>query len=123
MCNCMRGTMPAMTCEDTPIRITWEIQLHEPASDVWICKGYGRATTTAAPSDIARAVLAGHLTANPPRAGETFRAVARPDTGSPATITADQLTDDGWTAGPAVREALPIYLREALAASATAQSS
>ncbi|MFF8910539.1 hypothetical protein [Streptomyces olivaceoviridis] len=104
-----------MTCEDNPSRLTWEVQLHEPFSRVWICRGYGRATTTAAPSDIARAVLAGHLAANPARAGETFRAVARTDTGCSATVTADQLTDDGWTAGPDVRQALPVYLREALA--------
>jgi hypothetical protein len=106
-----------MTCEDTSntTRLTWEIQLHEPFSGVWICRGLGRATTTAQPADIARAALAGYLAGNPPRAGETFRAVARPDHGQPATVTAAQLTDDGWTAGPAVREALPVYLREALA--------
>lgn len=106
-----------MTCEDTTrtTRITWEVQLHEPFSRVWICRGLGRATTSAAPADIARAALAGYLATNPPRAGETFRAVARPDHGQPATVTADQLADDGWTPGPAVREALPVYLREALA--------
>lgn len=104
-----------MTCEDTPSRLTWEVQLYEPFSRVWICRGLGRATTTASPDDIARAVLASHLTTHPPRPGETFRAIARPDTGQPATVTADQLTDDGWTPDPAVREALPIYLREALA--------
>jgi hypothetical protein len=104
-----------MTCEDTPARLTWEIQLHEPASHVWICKGYGRATTTANPTDVARAVLAGYLTASPPRGGETFRAVARPDTGGEATVTADQLPADGWEPDPAVRQALPLYLRDALA--------
>jgi hypothetical protein len=104
-----------MTCEDTS-RLTWEVQLYEPFSRVWICRGQGRATTSAAPADIARAVLASHLRANPPRLGETFRAIARPDEGAAATVTADQLTDDGWTAGPDVRQALPVYLREALAA-------
>jgi hypothetical protein len=103
-----------MTCEDTPSRLTWEVQLYEPFSRVWICRGLGRATTSAAPADIARAVLAGHLTANPPRAGETFRAVVRTDTGLEATITTDHLTDDGWTACPTVREALPVHLRKAL---------
>ncbi|CAK7288566.1 hypothetical protein [Streptomyces misionensis] len=105
-----------MTCEDTPTRITWEVQLHEPFSRVWICRALGRATTTAAPADIARAVLAGYLATTPARAGDTFRAIARPDEGQPATVTADQLTNDGWVAGPTVREALPVYLREALAA-------
>jgi hypothetical protein len=105
-----------MTCEDTGSRLTWEIQLHEPFSNVWICRGLGRATTTAAPADVARAVLAGYLTAHPPRQGETFRAVARTDDGEPATVTADQLTEDEWTADLAVRQALPVYLREALPA-------
>lgn len=106
-----------MTCEDTPTthRLTWEVQLHEPFSGVWICRAWGRTTTTATPADIARAVLAGHLATHPARHGETFRAIARPDDGTAATVTSDQLTGDGWTAGPAVREALPIYLREALA--------
>jgi hypothetical protein len=103
-----------MTCEDEPSRLTWQVELHEPFSGVWICRALGRATTTAAPADIARAVLAGHLTANPPRGGETFRATARTDSGLEATITADQLRDDGWTACPDVREALPAHLREAL---------
>lgn len=103
-----------MTCEDTPVRLTWEIQLHEPFSGVWLCRGLGRATTTAKPADIARAVLAGYLAATQARGGETFRAVARTDTGAEATITADQLPDGAWTADPVVRQALPIYLREAL---------
>ncbi|MGP3737888.1 hypothetical protein ACTWJ9_33435 (plasmid) [Streptomyces sp. GDS52] len=105
-----------MTCEDTPVRLAWEIQCYEPYSRVWICKGYGRATTTADPADVAAAVLAGHLTVHPPRSGETFRALARPDTGQPVTVTCDQLPADGWTADAAVRQALPLYLREALAA-------
>ena len=103
-----------MTCEDEPSRLTWEVQLLEPCSGVWICRGYGRATTSAAPADIARAVLAGYLTANPPRGGETFQAIAYTDTGERATVTVDQLAADGWQAGSAVREALPVYLREAL---------
>ena len=106
-----------MTCEDTnSVRLAWEVQLHEPFSRVWICRAYGRATTSAAPADIARAVLAAYLAGAPPRGGETFQAIAYTDTGERATVTADQLTADGWEAGPVVREALPVYLREALAA-------
>ncbi|MEU8469617.1 hypothetical protein AB0F30_17115 [Streptomyces sp. NPDC029006] len=106
-----------MTCEDTTaVRLTWELQQLEPFSKVWICRGYGRATTTAAPADIARAVLAGHLAATPAGAGETFRGLAHAGDGPPHIITTDQLpADDGWTADPDVRQALPIYLREALA--------
>jgi len=106
-----------MTCEDTKprVRLAWEVQLHEPFSGVWICRAYGRATTTAKPADIARAALAGHLAANPPRYGETFRAVARTDTGLEATVTGDQLPD-GQELDPAVYEALPLYLRDALQA-------
>ncbi|MCX5000960.1 hypothetical protein [Streptomyces longwoodensis] len=106
-----------MTCEDTmgtPARLTWEIQLYEPHSRVWICKGYGRATTTAEPADIARAVLAGHLAVHQARHGETFRALARIDDGPAVTVTADQLPDDGWTIGPDTHRALPVYLRQAL---------
>lgn len=104
-----------MSCEDTPAtRITWEIQLHEPCSRSWMCRGYGRATTTAAPADIAAAVLAGYLTATPARATETFRAIVRTDTGGQAVVSADQLPGGAWTADPAVRKALPLYLRDAL---------
>lgn len=113
-----------MSCEDTtttpapapaPARISWEIDYHEPHSGVWIIKAYGRATTTAAPADIARAVLAGHLTAYPPPHGETFRATVRRAGGPPVTVTSDQLPEDGWKADAAVCDALPTYLREALA--------
>lgn len=103
-----------MTCEDNPTRLTWEIELLEPHSGVWLCRGYGRATTSARPADIARAVLAGHLAAQPPRAGETFRVITRPNGGQPFTVTTDQLPADGWEADPDVRDALPLYLREAL---------
>ncbi len=103
-----------MTCEDTPTRLTWEIQLYEPASKVWICKGYGRATTTAAPADIARAILAGHLAAHPPRYKETVRALVRAGDGTPAIVTPDQLPEQGWEIGDDVRGALPLYLRDAL---------
>jgi hypothetical protein len=106
-----------MTCEDaegTPARLTWEIQMYEPHSQVWMCKGVGRATTTADPTDIAAAVLTGYLAGSPPPYGETVRALARPDDGSPVTVTADQLPASGWETDPAVRQALPLYLRDAL---------
>ena len=103
-----------MTCEDKPSRLSWEVQQLEPFSRVWICRGYGRATTTATPADIARAVLAGYLATHPPRPGETFRALAYTDATRPVFVTADQLADDGWEAGPAVREALPLHIRTAL---------
>ncbi|WP_107400428.1 hypothetical protein [Streptomyces africanus] len=109
-----------MSCEDTPARLTWEIQLYEPCSQVWICKSYGRASTTSAPGDIARAVLAGYLAAAPARATETFRAIARTDTGDECTVTVDQLAGGGWETDPAVRQALPLYLRDALPGRATA---
>jgi hypothetical protein len=103
-----------MTCEDTPTRLTWTVELYEPCSHVWMCRGYGRATTTADPGDIARAVLAGYLAGNPARGGETFRAITRTDTGAEAVVTAAELADGEWEAGPDVRQALPLYLREAL---------
>jgi hypothetical protein len=104
-----------MTCEvNEPVRLTWEIEMYEPHSRVWICKGYGRATTTACPSDIARAVLAGYLAASPPHYGEALRATARPDGGTPVTVADGDLDADAVTTDPAVRQALPLYLREAL---------
>lgn len=106
-----------MTCEDNGSRLTWEIQLYESVSHVWICRTYGRATTSAAPADIARAALAGYMAADPPRYGETLRAVARPDGGQPVTVRADELADDAWTADPAALQALPAYLRDALPSS------
>jgi hypothetical protein len=109
------GTIDGMTCEDTPTRLTWEIQLYEPFSRVWICKGYGRATTTAQPGDIARAVLAGYLAGQPAGFGETLRAIARPDGGPPVTVAAADLDADAVTTDPVVRQALPLYLRDALA--------
>ncbi|MFF9003694.1 hypothetical protein ACF1GW_39015 [Streptomyces achromogenes] len=108
-----------MTCEDTTaVRLTWEIQELEPYSKVWICRGYGRATTTAAPADIARAVLAGHLATRTEHGEETFRALAYTDTSGPQFVTEDQLAG-AWTAAETVLQALPTHLRDALAAAAT----
>lgn len=109
-----------MSCEDTPRRLAWEIELYEPFSKVWICRAYGRATTSAAPVDIARAVLAGYLAASPPRYEEAFRATARPDGGAPVTVNAADLDPDAVTTDPAVRKALPLYLRDALPGAGTA---
>lgn len=106
-----------MTCEDSedpPARMTWEIQLYEPCSGVWMCRGYGRATTAASLTDIARAVLAGYLAANPPRGTETFRAIARTGPDREVVVAAAALADGGWEAAPDVRQALPEYLRQAL---------
>ncbi|WP_416520036.1 hypothetical protein [Streptomyces achromogenes] len=109
-----------MTCEDTTaVRLTWEIQEHEPFSKVWICRGYGRATTTAAPADIARAVLAGHLATEPERDREALRALAYTDTSGPRIVTEEQLAAGDWTADETVLQALPTHLRDALAAAAT----
>jgi hypothetical protein len=105
-----------MTCEDTTaVRLTWEIQELDPFSKVWICRGYGRATTTAAPANIARAVLASHLTTQTGHDRETLRALSYTDTSGPHVVTEDQLADDGWTADDAVLQALPTHLRDALA--------
>lgn len=88
--------------------------MHERFSGVWICKDFGRATTCADPAELGRAVLAAYLADRDTR-GETFRVVVRTDHGSDFVITADQLTAPGWEADPAVRQALPAYLRNALA--------
>lgn len=107
--------MPHMTCEDQqPARITWLVELYEPFSQVWICKGMGRATTTAEPLDIAQAVLSGYLAALPPRPDEVFRAVVRTGDGTVCTVTADGLPEGAWEVAPDVRQALPLYLRDAL---------
>ncbi|MET7287403.1 hypothetical protein [Streptomyces sp. NPDC005573] len=103
-----------MSSEDEPYQLTWEVQLHESVSRVWICKAYGRTTTDAACADIARAVLAGYLAAKQPRPGDVLRAIARPDNGDAVTVTTDQLPSDAWTSDPAALEALPVYLRQAL---------
>jgi hypothetical protein len=103
-----------MTCEDTPHRLTWEIEQHERCSDVWICKTYGRATTTADPVDVARAALAAYLATTPPPCGEAVRVTARPDHGDPITVTPNDLPNDGYKADPEALQALPLYLRDAL---------
>lgn len=112
------GSITGMSCEDTttptPARLSWLLEQYEPFSKVWICKAYGRATTTAAPADLARAVLAGHLAAYPPPHGETIRATARADGGTHATLATAQLPDDAWDVPDAVLQALPLYLRDAL---------
>ncbi|WP_190016282.1 hypothetical protein [Streptomyces lucensis] len=94
--------------------LVWEVQLYEPFSHVWICQGYGRATTDADPAELGRAVLAGHLARGPARRGETFRAVVRTGDGDRLTVSADEVPARGWTADRAVRQALPAYLRDAL---------
>ncbi|MFJ4585148.1 hypothetical protein [Streptomyces echinatus] len=88
--------------------------MHERFSGVWICKDLGRATTGADPAELGRTVLAAYL-AGRDRRGETFRVDVRTDHESHVVITADQLTDHGWEADPAVCQALPAYLRNALA--------
>ena len=109
-----------MTCEDTtPTRIAWEIEVHEPCTGMWMPRSYGRATTPADPADIARTVLAAYLTTTTVWPGQQFRATVQADGGPPVTVTADQLPD-GWTPGEDARQALPLYLREALPGSLSA---
>ncbi|MFB7508652.1 hypothetical protein [Streptomyces broussonetiae] len=103
-----------MIREDMTRCLRWEIQMHEPFSRVWICKDYGRATTGADPAEWGRTVLAAYLAERPTR-GETFRVIVRTDNGSQSITTPSQLTGPGWTADPAIRQALPGYLRGALA--------
>jgi hypothetical protein len=100
--------------EDMPCCVQWEILMHERFSGVWICKDFGRATTGANPTDVGQAVLAAYLTGRSTR-GETFRVVVRTDNGDQAVITPGQLADPGWIADPAIYQALPAYLRNALA--------
>lgn len=100
--------------DDKPACVRWEILMHERFSDVWICKDLGRATTSADPAELGRAVLAAYLAGRDSR-GETFRVVVHTDHECHVVITADQLTAPGWEADPAVCQALPAYLRNALA--------
>ncbi|WP_435260511.1 hypothetical protein [Streptomyces sp. 1222.5] len=106
-----------MIHEDVPGLVRWEIQMHAPCSRVWICKAHGRTTTPVEPTALGQAVLAAYLTSRPTPYAETFRVFLRTDTGSHLTLTADQLPEGGGTTGPALREALPGYLRSALTAS------
>lgn len=104
-----------MACEDTqPTRVAWEIQLYEPCTSMWMPRCYGRATTTAHPRDVAQAALTAYLTITTVWPGQKFRALVQPDGSPPVTVTAGQLPDD-WKAGPDVLQALPHYLRRALA--------
>lgn len=93
--------------------VRWEILMHERFSDVWICKDLGRATTGADPAELGRAVLAAYLAGRDSR-GETFRVLVRTDHGHHLVITADQLTNSSRKADPALCQALPAYLRNAL---------
>ncbi|MEU0007998.1 hypothetical protein ABZ079_27935 [Streptomyces sp. NPDC006314] len=92
----------------------WEIQMHEQFSGVWICKDFGRATTGADPTELGRAVLAAYLAGRSTR-GETFRAVVRAGNDSLSVITPDKLAGPGCRTDPAICQALPVYLRNALA--------
>ncbi|MFE9454935.1 hypothetical protein [Streptomyces sp. NPDC006739] len=100
--------------EDMPCCVRWEIQMHERFSGVWICKDYGRATISANPTEVGRAVLAAYLAGQDSR-GETFRVTIRTDSGNPSVVTPGQLTEPSWTADPAICQVLPAYLRNALA--------
>ncbi|MFF4442620.1 hypothetical protein [Streptomyces sp. NPDC001621] len=102
-----------MLRDDVAACVRWEILMHEQFSGVWICKGFGRATTGADPAVLGRAVLDAYVAGRDSR-GETFRVVVRTDNGYHVVIAADQLTDPGWEADPAVCKALPAYLRNAL---------
>ncbi|MFF3639467.1 hypothetical protein [Streptomyces sp. NPDC002250] len=87
--------------------------MHERFSDVWICKDLGRTTTEADPAELGRTLLAAYLAGRDSR-GETFRVVVRASNGNQTVATPDHLTG-GWKADPAIRQALPAYLRDTLA--------
>ncbi|WP_435260588.1 hypothetical protein [Streptomyces sp. 1222.5] len=106
-----------MIGENVPGLVRWEIQMHEPCSRVWICKAHGRTTAVVDPTALGQTVLATYLTSRPAPYGETFRVLVRTDTGSPLTLTADQLPDGYSTTDPALHEALPGYLCNAVTAS------
>lgn len=67
----------------------------------------------ASPVSGGRGVLAVYLAGRDSRGG-TFRFLVRTDHGH-HVVMADHLTDPGWEADPAVCQALPAYLRDALA--------
>lgn len=100
--------------ENIPACVRWEILMHERFSRVWICKDFGRATTGADPAELGRTVLAAYLAGRSTQ-GETFRVVVRTDDGSQHVVTPGQLAGPGWKADPAICQALPAYLRNALA--------
>ncbi|MFJ4585153.1 hypothetical protein [Streptomyces echinatus] len=99
--------------EDMPCCVRWEIQMHERFSGVWICKDLGRAVTDANLTELGRAVLAAYLAGRSTR-GETFRVIVRTDKATQCVITPGQLNHPDWTTDPAIRQALPAYLRNAL---------
>ncbi|MEU2057149.1 hypothetical protein [Streptomyces bungoensis] len=88
--------------------------MHERFSGVWICKDLGRTTTEADPAELGRTLLAAYLASRDNR-GETFRVVVHAGNGSQSVITPADLTRPGWTADPAICQALPAYLRGTLA--------
>lgn len=77
-------------------------------------KDFGRATTGANPTDVGQAVLAAYLAGRSTR-GETFRVVVRTDNDDQSIITPGQLANPDWIADPAICQAPPAYLRNALA--------
>ncbi|MFC9891467.1 hypothetical protein [Streptomyces pilosus] len=104
-----------MTCEDTTgVRLAWEVQLYDRHARAWLCRAYGRATTTVPPDRIAHAVLAGYLILCPPGYGDQVRARAWPDDGQPVVVTPDQLPADRPPVDDAVLQALPRYLHDVL---------
>ncbi|MFF2203610.1 hypothetical protein [Streptomyces sp. NPDC058145] len=104
-----------MSRESDASCLLWEVQLYEPFSRVWICKGYGRAVTDVEPAEVGRAVLACQLARGPARGGETFRVVVRTGSDNLLIVSADELPARGWMADPAICRLLPAYLRDALA--------